>query len=162
DRGDRGRREAPRRRGDREMQGRAAAAARTPHHRRLCRRRLRMAELTYRDAVARGIAQEMTRDPDVIFFGEDVAKAGGVFKTTGGVLGAFGPKARGCLPVPGPGIPGRAQGAAMAGLKAVRGIMFPDFFAGVFRYIANEFAKSPFMSNRQPKCPLVVRTANGA
>ena len=31
-----------------------------------------MAELTYRDAVARGIAQEMARDPDVIFFGEDV------------------------------------------------------------------------------------------
>ena len=38
-----------------------------------------MAELTYRDAVARGIAQEMARDPDVVFLGEDVAKAGGVF-----------------------------------------------------------------------------------
>ena len=50
------------------------AAARYPHHRCLCRRGLRMAELTYRDAVARGIAQEMTRDPDVIFFGEDVGK----------------------------------------------------------------------------------------
>jgi len=44
-----------------------------------------MAELTYRDAVARGIAQEMTRDPDVIFFGEDVGKAGGVFKSTVGL-----------------------------------------------------------------------------
>jgi len=51
-----------------------------------------MAELTYRDAVARGIAQEMTRDPDVIFFGEDVAKAGGVFKTTVGLYEQFGPK----------------------------------------------------------------------
>jgi hypothetical protein len=49
-----------------------------------------MAELTYRDAVARGIAQEMTRDPDVIFFGEDVAKAGGVFKTTVGLYEQFG------------------------------------------------------------------------
>ncbi len=48
--------------------------ARYPHHRRLCRRRLRMAELTYRDAVIRGIAQEMTRDPDVVFLGEDVGK----------------------------------------------------------------------------------------
>ena len=38
-----------------------------------------MAEITYRDAVARGIAQEMARDPDVVFLGEDVAKAGGVF-----------------------------------------------------------------------------------
>jgi pyruvate/2-oxoglutarate/acetoin dehydrogenase E1 component len=44
-----------------------------------------MAELTYRDAVARGIAQEMARDPDVIFFGEDVAKPGGVFKATVGL-----------------------------------------------------------------------------
>ena len=49
-----------------------------------------MAELTYRDAVARGIAQEMTRDPDVIFFGEDVAKPGGVFKTTVGLYEQFG------------------------------------------------------------------------
>ena len=49
-----------------------------------------MAELTYRDAVTRGIAQEMTRDPDVIFFGEDVAKPGGVFKTTVGLYEQFG------------------------------------------------------------------------
>ena len=41
-----------------------------------------MAELTYRDAVIRGIAQEMTRDPDVVFLGEDVGKPGGVFKAT--------------------------------------------------------------------------------
>ena len=51
-----------------------------------------MAELTYRDAVARGIAQEMARDPDVIFFGEDVAKAGGVFKATVGLYEQFGPR----------------------------------------------------------------------
>ena len=44
-----------------------------------------MAELTYRDAVARGIAQEMERDPRVVFLGEDVAKAGGVFKATVGL-----------------------------------------------------------------------------
>ena len=40
-----------------------------------------MAELTYRDAVARGIAQEMNRDEDVVFLGEDIAKAGGVVMT---------------------------------------------------------------------------------
>ena len=53
-----------------------------------------MAELTYREAVARGIAQEMTRDPDVIFFGEDVGKAGGVFKSTVGLLRAVRAAAR--------------------------------------------------------------------
>src|SRR5437764_13322428 len=75
-RGYRCRREAPRRRGDGELQGGAAAVARSPDRRRLCRRRVCMAELTYRDAVARGIAQEMVRDPDVIFFGEAVGKPG--------------------------------------------------------------------------------------
>ena len=53
-----------------------------------------MAELTYRDAVARGIAQEMARDEDVVFLGEDIAAAGGVFKTTVGLLEQFGPEAR--------------------------------------------------------------------
>ena len=40
--------------------------------------------------------------------------------------------------------------------------MFSDFFAVCFDYIANEFSKSRYMSNGQLKCPLVVRTANGA
>ena len=50
-----------------------------------------MAQLTYREAVARGIAQEMRRDPTVVFLGEDVGGAGGVFKTTSGLLDEFGP-----------------------------------------------------------------------
>ncbi len=50
-----------------------------------------MAELTYRDAVIRGIAQEMARDPDVVFLGEDIGKAGGVFKATVGLYDQFGP-----------------------------------------------------------------------
>ena len=45
-----------------------------------------MAELSYRDAVAYGIAQEMRRDPALVILGEDVAAAGGVFKTTVGLL----------------------------------------------------------------------------
>src|SRR5258706_778740 len=75
DRKNRGRCAPRRRRGDGEVQGSAAAPGRHPVHRRLCGWRLRMAELTYRDAVARGIAQEMSRDPDLIFFCEDVANA---------------------------------------------------------------------------------------
>ena len=45
-----------------------------------------MAQLTYRDAVTRGLAQEMRRDANVVFLGEDVAEAGGVFKATPGLL----------------------------------------------------------------------------
>jgi pyruvate/2-oxoglutarate/acetoin dehydrogenase E1 component len=121
-----------------------------------------MAELTYRDAVARGIAQEMARDPDVIFFGEDVAKAGGVFKATVGLYEQFGPKRVRDTPISEQAIMGAAMGAAMTGLKPIAEIMFSDFFAVCFDYIANEFSKSRYMSNGQVKCPLVVRTGNGA
>ena len=121
-----------------------------------------MAELTYRDAVARGIAQEMTRDPDVVFLGEDVAKAGGVFKATVGLFEQFGPLRVRDTPISEQAILGAAMGAAMTGLKPIAEIMFSDFFAVCFDHIANEIAKSRYMSNGQLKCPLVIRTGNGA
>ena len=121
-----------------------------------------MAELSYRDAVIRGIAQEMKRDPDVVFLGEDVAKAGGVFKATVGLYEQFGPLRVRDTPISEQAILGAAMGAAMTGLKPIAEIMFSDFFAVCFDYIANEFPKSRYMSNGQTKCPLVVRTGNGA
>jgi pyruvate dehydrogenase E1 component beta subunit len=120
-----------------------------------------MAELTYRDAVTRGIAQEMARDEDVVFLGEDIAKAGGVFKTTVGLLEQFGPRRVRDTPISEQAIMGAAMGAAMTGLKPIAEIMFSDFFAVCFDYIANEFSKSRYMTNGQVRCPLVVRTANG-
>jgi len=121
-----------------------------------------MAELTYRDAVARGIAQEMNRDEDVVFLGEDIAKAGGVFKATVGLYEQFGPLRVRDTPISEQAILGAAMGAAMTGLKPIAEIMFSDFFAVCFDYIANEFPKSRYMTNGQTKCPLVVRTGNGA
>src|SRR5271157_3970049 len=120
-----------------------------------------MAELTYRDAVVRGIAQEMTRDPDVVFLGEDIAKAGGVFKATVGLYEQFGPLRVRDTPISEQAIMGAAMGAAMTGLKPIAEIMFSDFFAVCFDYFANEFSKSRYMTAGQVKCPLVVRTANG-
>ena len=53
-----------------------------------------MAQLTFREAIARGIAQEMRRDESVVLIGEDIAAAGGVFKGTVGLLEEFGPRTR--------------------------------------------------------------------
>src|SRR3546814_4833012 len=88
-----------------------------------------MAELTYRDAVARAISQEMERDEDVVFLGEDVAKAGGVFKATVGLLEKFGPLRVRDTPISEQAILGAAMGAAMTGLKPIAEIMFADFIA---------------------------------
>jgi pyruvate dehydrogenase E1 component beta subunit len=120
-----------------------------------------VAELTYRDAVARGIAQEMARDERVVLLGEDVGKAGGVFKATVGLYEKFGPARVRDTPISEQAILGAAMGAAMTGLKPIAEIMFSDFLAVCFDYIANEFPKARYMSNGQLSCPLVVRTGNG-
>ncbi|MEK7875231.1 MAG: alpha-ketoacid dehydrogenase subunit beta, partial [Pseudomonadota bacterium] len=121
-----------------------------------------MAELTYREAVAAGIAQEMARDENVVFLGEDVAAAGGVFKTTVGLLERFGPKRVRDCPISEQAILGATMGAAMTGLKPIAEIMFSDFLAVCWDIVANEIAKTRYMSNGQITLPLVIRTANGA
>jgi pyruvate dehydrogenase E1 component beta subunit len=121
-----------------------------------------MAELTYRDAVAAGIAQEMARDERVVFLGEDVAHAGGVFKATVGLLDRFGDKRVRDCPISEQAILGAAMGAAMTGLRPIAEIMFSDFLAVCWDIVANEIAKSRYMTNGQVQMPLVIRTANGA
>src|SRR3981189_3055848 len=120
-----------------------------------------MAELTYRDAVAAGIAQEMQRDSSVVCLGEDIAGAGVVFKATVGLLEKFGPLRVRDTPIAEQGILGAAMGAAMTGLKPVAEIMFSDFLAVCWDIVANEIAKTRYMTNGQISLPLVIRTGNG-
>ena len=120
-----------------------------------------MTAITYRDAVARAIAQEMRRDPDVVFLGEDVAAAGGVFKTTPGLLEQFGPRRVRDTPISEQAILGATIGAAMTGLRPIAEIMFSDFFAVCWDIVANEIAKSRYMTNGQVSFPLVIRAGNG-
>ena len=120
-----------------------------------------MAELTYREAVAEGIAQEMERDETVVFLGEDIAKAGGVFKATVGLYDKFGPDRVRDTPISEQAILGAAMGAAMTGLKPIAEIMFSDFLAVCWDIVANQIAKSRYMTNGQVSMPLVIRTANG-
>lgn len=120
-----------------------------------------MAELTYREAVAAGIAQEMRRDPNVVFLGEDVAHAGGVFKATVGLLEEFGPQRVRDTPISEQAILGAAMGAAMTGLRPIAEIMFSDFFAVCWDIVANEIAKTRYMTDGQVTLPLVIRSGNG-
>jgi acetoin:2,6-dichlorophenolindophenol oxidoreductase subunit beta len=120
-----------------------------------------VAQLTYRDAVARGIAQEMARDERVVLIGEDVAGAGGVFKTTVGLLERFGPKRVIDTPIAEQAILGAAIGASMTGLRPVAEIMFSDFFAVCWDLVVNEMAKTRYMTNGQVTMPLVVKSGNG-
>ena len=120
-----------------------------------------MAELNYREAVAHGIAQEMRRDPLLVMLGEDIADAGGVFKTTVGLLDEFGPERVRDTPISEQAIIGAAAGAAMTGIPTIAEIMFSDFIAVCFDMIANEVAKARYMTGGQISVPMVIRTANG-
>lgn len=121
-----------------------------------------MADLiTYREAVAEGIAREMRRDPSVVCLGEDIGPAGGVFKTTQGLYAEFGARRIWDTPISEQAIAGAAMGAAMTGLRPIAEIMFSDFLACCWDYLANEIPKVRYMSGGQVTVPLVVRTANG-
>ena len=108
-----------------------------------------------------GIAQEMERDPNVVFLGEDIGKAGGVFKATVGLYDQFGPDRVRDTPISEQAILGAAMGAAMTGLKPIAEIMFSDFLAVCWDIVANQIAKSRYMTDGQVNVPLVIRTANG-
>jgi acetoin:2,6-dichlorophenolindophenol oxidoreductase subunit beta len=116
---------------------------------------------TYREAVAEGIAREMRRDPSVVCLGEDIGAAEGVFKTTVGLFKEFGPRRVWDTPISEQAIVGAAMGAAMTGLRPIAEIMFSDFLACCWDYLANEIPKVRYMTGGQVTVPLVVRTANG-
>ena len=120
-----------------------------------------MAELSYRDAVAYGLAQEMRRDDRVYLIGEDIADAGGVFKTTPGLVEEFGDRRVRDTPISEEAIVGAVMGAAMTGLRPVAEIMFSDFFATCWDIVANQIAKTRYMTAGQVTLPLVIKTANG-
>jgi pyruvate/2-oxoglutarate/acetoin dehydrogenase E1 component len=119
------------------------------------------ATISYREAVAEGIAREMRRDPTVVCLGEDIGAAEGVFKTTVGLFKEFGPRRVWDTPISEQAIVGAAMGAAMTGMRPVAEIMFSDFLACCWDYLANEIPKVRYMTGGQVTVPLVVRTANG-
>lgn len=117
--------------------------------------------ITYREAVAEGIAREMRRDASVVCLGEDIGAAEGVFKTAVGLHKEFGSERVWDTPISEQAIVGAAMGAAMTGLRPVAEIMFSDFLACCWDYVANEIPKVRYMTGGQVTVPLVVRTANG-
>lgn len=120
-----------------------------------------MAQLSYREAVGAAIAQEMRRDDNVVFIGEDIAAAGGVFKTTEGLQAEFGERRVRDTPISEQAILGAVAGAAMTGLRPIAEIMFSDFFAVCWDIVVNQIAKTRFMSDGQCSFPLTIRSANG-
>lgn len=120
-----------------------------------------MAVLTYREAVRNALADELRSDPKVIFFGEDVAVAGGVFKVTPGLYEEFGGERVRDTPISEEAFVGMALGAAITGLRPIVELMFADFIPVAMDQIVNQIAKYRYMSGGQFVVPLTIRSAQG-
>jgi acetoin:2,6-dichlorophenolindophenol oxidoreductase subunit beta len=118
-------------------------------------------KLEFRTAIRDALAEEIERDPTVVFFGEDVAAAGGVFKATPELHERFGDERVFDTPISELALAGAAFGAAVTGLRPVFEVMFGDFMALPMDSLVNQSAKFWYVSNEQGPVPLVVRSAVG-
>jgi acetoin:2,6-dichlorophenolindophenol oxidoreductase subunit beta len=121
-----------------------------------------MAEIEFREAVRSALDEELERDERVIFFGEDVAAAGGVFAVTPGLAEKYGPTRVFDTPISELALTGAAYGAALNGLRPVLEIMFGDFLALSMDSLINQATKYWFLSGERQSCPLVIRSVVGA
>lgn len=118
-------------------------------------------EITYAQAVAEAIDEEMARDDNVIFMGEDVGVIGGNFKATVGLREKYGDWRVKDTPISELGIVGIGLGCALTGLRPIVELMFCDFMALSMDQIANQAAKIRYMSGGQVKVPLTIRMPMG-
>ncbi len=118
--------------------------------------------LTFADALNEALQEEMERDERVILVGEDVARAGGVYKISKGLYDRFGPRRVLDTPISEAGITGLGLGAALTGMRPVVELMFGDFTTLAMDQLVNQAAKAHFMSGGAWRTPLVVRTSMGA
>jgi pyruvate dehydrogenase E1 component beta subunit len=121
----------------------------------------RKRRLTISRALNEALHLEMAADPSVVVLGEDVAKIGGVWGTTQGLLEAFGAQRVRDTPISEAAFIGAAVGMAAVGLRPVVELMFVDFFGVCMNSIYNLAAKQRFFSGGQVKCPMVLMTSVG-
>src|SRR5213082_3322925 len=118
--------------------------------------------LTFAQAINEALAEELRRDPAVFVIGEDVTEAGTPFKVLSGLVEEFGPERVLDSPISEAGITGLGVGAAMTGLRPIVDIMFGDFLTLVMDQLANQAAKTHYMSGGKLNVPLTLRTTMGA
>src|SRR3712207_23758 len=120
-----------------------------------------MAEKNLLQAIHEGLAEEMRSDDTVMVMGEDVGRAGGVFRVTQGLQGEFGPSRVMDTPLAESLIVGAAIGLSVNGMRPVAEIQFADFIPPAFDQIVSEAARFYYRSNGAYKCPITVRVPYG-
>jgi pyruvate dehydrogenase E1 component beta subunit len=118
--------------------------------------------MTYREALRLALREELERDPRVFVMGEEVGVFDGAYKVTAGLLEEFGPDRVRDTPISEEGFVGAGVGAAMLGERPVVEIMTLNFLLVAIDQVVNHAAKIGAMFGGQVRCPMVIRTPNGA
>jgi 2-oxoisovalerate dehydrogenase E1 component len=114
------------------------------------------------DAVRDGLAEEMRRNPNILYFGEGTGERGGTFAHTKNLFQEFGGGRMIDTPISEQGFTGAALGASATGVRVVADLMFADFLFEAAGQIVLQAAKLRYMSNGQMSAPLVIRVGSGA
>ena len=120
-----------------------------------------MAMMRYAEALNAALREEMQRDPTVFLFGEDVARYGGVFKVSRGLLEEFGEKRVRDTPISEQAMTAMAVTAAMTGTRPVLEIMYADFVPLTLDALVNQASIYEYIWNGQVRMPFVLRTQGG-
>ena len=118
--------------------------------------------MTYREAIRLALREELARDERVFVMGEEVGVFDGAYKVTAGLLDEFGPDRVRDTPISEEGFVGAGVGAAMLGERPVVEIMTLNFLLVAMDQVVNHAAKIGAMFGGEVRCPLVIRTPNGA
>jgi pyruvate dehydrogenase E1 component beta subunit len=117
--------------------------------------------VTLVQAVNQALHQAMQEDPDVVLLGQDVARCGGVFRATEGLLERFGPERVMDTPLAEAAIVGCATGMALYGLKPVAEMQFSGFAYQAFHHIEEHVSRYRNRTRGEYPVPLVIRMPYG-
>ena len=120
-----------------------------------------MRQITYRDAVREAMVEEMRRDENVYFMGEDIGAYCGAFGVSKKMLEEFGPERIRETPISETAFMGAGVGSAITGMRPIVELMFSDFMAVCYDQIINQAAKMHFMFAGKVNVPMVIRTPSG-
>ncbi|MBY0099436.1 alpha-ketoacid dehydrogenase subunit beta [Mesobacillus maritimus] len=120
-----------------------------------------MTKINFRWAITHALDEELARDDKVFLVGQDVGESGGVFGLTRGLYEKYGGWRVKDTPISEEGITGLAVGAGMIGHRPVVEIMYMDFISLAIEQLANQAAKTFYVSGGKIKVPMVVRTLAG-
>lgn len=118
--------------------------------------------MTYREALRLALHEELARDERVFVMGEEVRLFDGSHKVTAGLLDEFGPDRIRDTPISEEDFVGAGVGAAMLGERPVVEIMTINFLLVAMDQVVNHAAKVGAMFGGEVRCPMVIRTPNGA